>query len=152
VWRLAPIYGRSDRDGIRSHFYLWPLYRTTEQDDGDFHFRRRDGVLVLWRHQREWDEDTRRSRSLDTLLGVLRSDARDGRPAGQVPALIDSCCRPTAACSPVGTPLGRTPVGHRSGRRARLERPLGPGHARARAAAIALVRRSVAARKEARGD
>jgi len=90
VWRLAPIYGRSDRDGIRSHFYAWPLYRTTDQDDDDFHFHRRDGVLVVWRHQREWDEATRRSRDLDTLLGVLRSDARDGRPAGQVPALIDS--------------------------------------------------------------
>jgi hypothetical protein len=90
VWRLAPLYGRSDQGGIRSHFYLWPLYRTSEQDDDDFHFRRRDGVLVLWRHQREWDEHSRHSRDLDTLLGVVRSDARDGRPAGQVPALIDS--------------------------------------------------------------
>lgn len=90
VWRLAPLYGRSERDGIRSQFYAWPLYRTTEQDDGDFHFRRQDGLLVVWRHQREWDEETRRSRDLDTFLGLLRSDARDGRPAGQVPALIDS--------------------------------------------------------------
>jgi hypothetical protein len=90
VWRLAPIYGRSDRDGIRSHFYAWPLYRTTDQDDEDFHFHRRDGLLVVWRHQRERDENTRRSRDLDTLLGVLRSDARDGRPAGQLPALMDS--------------------------------------------------------------
>src|SRR5262249_47718782 len=50
VWRLAPIYGWSDRDGIRSRFILWPLYRETDQEDGDFHFRRRDGVLVVGRH------------------------------------------------------------------------------------------------------
>jgi hypothetical protein len=90
VWRLAPIYGRSDRDGIRSSFWLWPLYRTTDQDDEDFHFHRRDGLLVIWRHQWERDEDTRHSRDLDTVLGLLRSDAHDGRPAGQIPALMDS--------------------------------------------------------------
>ena len=90
VWRLAPFYGWSDRDGIRSTFVLWPLYRTTDQEDGDFHFHRRDGLLVLWRHQRERDPGTGHTRALDTLLGVLRSDAVNGRPAGQVPALMDS--------------------------------------------------------------
>jgi len=90
VWRLAPFYGWSDREGIRSTFVLWPLYRTTDQEHGDFHFHRRDGLLVVWRHQRERDPGTGHSRALDTLLGVLRSDAVNGRPAGQVPALMDS--------------------------------------------------------------
>src|SRR5262249_19710284 len=90
VWRLAPFYGWSDREGIRSSFVLWPLYRTTDQEDGDFHFHRRDGLLVVWRPQREGDPGTGHSRALDTLLGVLRSDAVNGRSAGQVPALMDS--------------------------------------------------------------
>lgn len=90
TWRLAPVYGRSDRDGITSHFYAWPAYRTRTQDQGEFHYRRQDALLVFWRHEQQWNDTSGRRIGLTTLFPVLRSDVRDGRAFGQVPALLDS--------------------------------------------------------------
>lgn len=90
TWRLAPFYGYSDRDGIRSRFIAWPFFRSTEQDTDDFHFRRRDAILILWRRQWQWNEATGQRASLLTVFPVVRSAEEDGRPAGQVPAIVDS--------------------------------------------------------------
>lgn len=90
TWRLAPFYGYSDRDGIRSRFIAWPFFRSTEQDADDFHFRRRDAILILWRRQWQWNEATGQRSSLWTLFPLVRSTEENGRPAGQVPALFDS--------------------------------------------------------------
>jgi hypothetical protein len=90
TWRVAPFYGRSDRDGISSRFYAWPAYRTRDQDEGDFHYRHRDALLVLWRSQEQWNEASRHHESVLTLFPVLRLEEADGRHFGQVPALADS--------------------------------------------------------------
>jgi hypothetical protein len=90
VWRLTPFYGYSDRDGIRSRFVAWPFFRSTDQDADDFHFRRRDAILILWRRQWQWNEATGARSSLFTLFPLIRSASDDGRPSGQVPALFDS--------------------------------------------------------------
>jgi hypothetical protein len=90
TWRMAPFFGRSDRDGISSRFYAWPAYRTRIQDTADFHFERRDAILVLWRQQRQWSEATGHREDLTTLFPVWRSEVDDGRPFGQAPAVMDS--------------------------------------------------------------
>jgi len=90
TWRLVPFYGRSDRDGISSRFYMWPAYRVKRQDTDEFHYERRDAVFLLWRHQtldggeRNWHE------RLDTLFPLYRDQDDDGRRFGQAPAILDS--------------------------------------------------------------
>ncbi len=90
TWRLVPVYGRSDRDGISSRFYAWPCYRTKTQDQDDFHFRHQDALLILWRREWQWNDDTGRRGTLTTLFPLLRSERQDDRSEGQVPALADS--------------------------------------------------------------
>jgi hypothetical protein len=90
TWRLFPIYGRSSRDGITRRFYLWPALRSLAQDDGAFHFRRHDAMLVAWRRERDWDDATGRTHGLDTLVGLWRVDTLDGLSSGQVPAVFDA--------------------------------------------------------------
>jgi hypothetical protein len=90
TWRVFPVYGRSERRGIVSRFYAWPAYRTKSQDVEDFHYRRRDVGLVLWRRQRLDNEASGRTEGILTLFPLLRSTDEDGRVAGQTPALVDS--------------------------------------------------------------
>lgn len=90
TWRLAPFYGRTDRDGISSRFYAWPAYRRKTQDVDEFHYQRRDVGLVLWRQVRLTNETSGRAEELLTLFPVLRATRENGRAAGQVPALLDS--------------------------------------------------------------
>ncbi|MGH7895846.1 MAG: hypothetical protein ACREQL_14335, partial [Candidatus Binatia bacterium] len=90
TWRVAPFYGRSDVDGIVRHFYLWPLWRTVVDDRGDFHFRRRDALLLAWRSQWDWDDASGASHALTTLVGGFRSERTGDRASGQAPALLDA--------------------------------------------------------------
>lgn len=90
TFRVAPFWGRSDDGRVRSRFWLWPLYRATDQDEDDFHARRRDLFLVLGRAQWQWDEASGRRESLQTLVPLLRNVVRDGRASGQVPSLVDA--------------------------------------------------------------
>jgi hypothetical protein len=90
TWRLFPVYGRSDHRGIASRFYAWPAYRTKSQDVDDFHYRRRDVGLLLWRRQHQWNEASGRDERLMTLVPALRAVCDDGRRFGQAPALADS--------------------------------------------------------------
>lgn len=90
TWRVAPFYGRSDRDHVSSRFYAWPAWRTRTQDVEDFHYERRDAMLILWRRQEQSNETTGHRERLLTLFPALRSEEIDGRRFGQVPALADS--------------------------------------------------------------
>jgi hypothetical protein len=90
VWRAFPFYGRSDVRGISSRLYAWPAYRTKRQDVDDFHYRRRDVGLVLWRLQDQENEESGRAERLLTAFPVLRSERQDWRRFGQTPALLDS--------------------------------------------------------------
>jgi hypothetical protein len=90
TWRIFPLYGRARDAGIERRFYLWPSYRTLVQDQGTFHFRRRDAMLILWRSERSWDDASGRAQGLSTLAPLWRIDEMDGRTYGQVPAPLDS--------------------------------------------------------------
>ena len=90
VWRVFPVYGRSEARGVESRFYAWPAYRTKSQDVDDFHYRRRDVGLVLWRRQRLESETSGRDERLLTTFPLLRHACDDGRRYGQAPALADS--------------------------------------------------------------
>lgn len=90
TFRIPPFWGRSEQGGVRSRFWLWPLLRATDQDEPDFHARRRDLALILGRAQWGWDEASGRRESLVTLLPLIRHVARDGAVAGQSPALVDA--------------------------------------------------------------
>jgi len=90
TWRLFPFYGRSDRDGISSRFYAWPAYRWKAQDENDFHYRRQDVMLLLWRRQTLTSGDSGHRERLLTLFPALRSEHDDGRRFGQAPAVVDS--------------------------------------------------------------
>jgi hypothetical protein len=56
----------------------------------DFHYRRRDVGLVLWRLQDQENEESGRAERLLTAFPVLRSQRQDWRRFGQTPALVDS--------------------------------------------------------------
>jgi hypothetical protein len=90
AWRLAPIYGRSERDGIASGFSAWPAYRWKTQDVDEFHYEREDALLVVWRRQRMENSATGRRERLFTLFPALRHVEENGRRFGQAPALADS--------------------------------------------------------------
>jgi len=90
TWRLAPIYGRTDRDGTSSRFYAWPLYREKRQDLDDYHSTRRDSIFLLWRLQTSDDAATGRHERLHTLFPVLRAAEENERRYGQAPAILDS--------------------------------------------------------------
>jgi hypothetical protein len=90
TWRVAPIYGRSDRDGISSGFWAWPAYRWKTQDVEEFHYEREDVMAILWRRQRLENAASGRRERLLTLFPVLRGAEEDGRAHGQAPALADS--------------------------------------------------------------
>lgn len=90
TFRVAPFWGRSDDGRLRSRFWLWPLYRATDQDEDDFHARRRDLLLILGRLQWQWDEATGAESALQTLVPAVRNVVQDGRAAGQAPALVDA--------------------------------------------------------------
>jgi len=90
VERWAPFWGRSDVGGIHSRFWLWPLARAVDQDQDDDHYRRRDALLILWRDEREWNEETGHHAALWTLFPLLRQVASDDRVAGQAPAILDA--------------------------------------------------------------
>ena len=90
TWRLVPIYGRSDRDGVSSRFWAWPAYREKHQDVEGFHYTRRDSFFLLWRRQTLDDEETGRHERLHTLFPLLRAAAENERRFGQVPAIFDS--------------------------------------------------------------
>jgi len=90
IWRVFPVYGRSEGRGVASRFYAWPAYRTKSQDVDEFHYRRRDVGLVLLRRQRMENEESGRDERLLTVFPVLRHACDDGRRYGQTPALVDS--------------------------------------------------------------
>jgi hypothetical protein len=90
TWRLAPIYGRSDRDGISSRFWAWPALRTKSQDVEDFHYRRTDVLGVVWRRQTLESGASGRRERLLTIFPALRSERANERRYGQAPALVDS--------------------------------------------------------------
>ncbi|HJQ83369.1 MAG TPA: hypothetical protein VKA21_04790 [Candidatus Binatia bacterium] len=90
TWRLFPVYGRSEHRGLASRFYAWPAYRTKAQDADDFHYRRRDVGLLLWRRQRVASERSGRDEELLTVFPALRSERDAERRFGQTPALLDS--------------------------------------------------------------
>jgi len=90
TWRLAPFYGRSDDGAVARRFYLWPAWRTLAEDRGDFHFRRRDALLLAWRSQWDWDEATGSSHALMTLVGGFRAERTGDRASGQLPAVLDA--------------------------------------------------------------
>ena len=56
----------------------------------DFHYRRDDVGMVVWRRQSVSNETSGHRERLLTVLGVLRRDQEDGRSFGQTPALADS--------------------------------------------------------------
>ncbi len=105
VWRFAPLYGRSERDGITSTFYAWPAWRTTVQDNEDFHFERRDALLLLWRSQEQQSAASGHRQRLLTLFPLLRSEEHDERAYGQVPALADSLLPHTRGVLAMWAPL-----------------------------------------------
>jgi hypothetical protein len=105
TWRLAPIYGRSDRDGISSRFWAWPAYRTKSQDADDFHYRRSDVMGVVWRRQTLRSDASGRREDLLTVLGALRSEWQDGRRSGQSPALLDSVLPKNRGVAALWAPL-----------------------------------------------
>jgi hypothetical protein len=90
TWRLAPFYGRSDRDGISSRFYAWPVYRRKFQDVDAFHYRRQDVFAVLWRRQTVANDVSGRWERLETVFPALRAEEAGDRDFGQVPAVFDS--------------------------------------------------------------
>jgi hypothetical protein len=90
TWRLVPIYGRSDRDGISSRFYAWPAYRRKSQDVDEFHYEREDVMAVIWRRQHLENAVSGRQERLLTLFPALRSEHDGARSFGQAPALADS--------------------------------------------------------------
>src|SRR6185295_973306 len=90
TWRVFPFYGRSDNRGIATHFYAWPAYREKTQEVDDFHYRRQDVGLVLWRRQEQRNAASGHSEELLTTFPALRSQREDERFFGQVPALADS--------------------------------------------------------------
>jgi hypothetical protein len=90
VERWAPLWGRSDVGGIRSRFWLWPVARTTDQDQDDAHYHRRDAFLVLWRDVRAWNDASGRREGLWTLFPLWRETAVDDRIDGQAPAIADA--------------------------------------------------------------
>jgi hypothetical protein len=90
TWRVAPIYGRTDRDGVSSRFWAWPAYRRKTQDVDEFHYERQDSLLVLWRQQRLDNTATGRHERLYTLFPAVRSEVDGDRRFGQAPALLDS--------------------------------------------------------------
>jgi hypothetical protein len=65
-------------------------YRTKSQDVEDFHYRRHDVGLVLWRRQRLESEASGHDERLLTVFPLLRDASDDGRRHGQTPALADS--------------------------------------------------------------
>ena len=82
---------------------LWPLYRTTDQEDGDFHFHRRDGLLVVWRHQCEREPETRHTRASIRSSACCAATPSTVGPPVRYPALMDSLVPATAAswrCGP----------------------------------------------------
>src|SRR6185295_8355806 len=79
VWRLWPVYGRSDHDGISSRFWVWPAYRHKIQHVDDFYYERRDVGLILWRRQSLASETTGRREELLTVFPALRAETRNGR-------------------------------------------------------------------------
>jgi hypothetical protein len=105
VERWAPLWGRSDVGGIRSRFWLWPLARATDQDADDFHYRRRDGLLFLFRDETQWNEATGRRAGLWTLFPLLRQTVADHRVAGQVPALLDALAPRSRGVDALWAPL-----------------------------------------------
>lgn len=107
VWRLWPVYGRSDRDGISSRFWAWPAYRRKIQDADDFHYERRDVGLLLWRHQSVTSAASERRETLMTLVPLLRAETVDGRASGQVPALLDSVLPKNRGVRQIWAPLYR---------------------------------------------
>jgi hypothetical protein len=90
TWRLAPFYGRIDEHGFSSRFYAWPGYRWRALDRDDYHFERRDALLLLWRREDEHNDASGREVHLWTLFPALRSRTFAGRHVGQAPALVDS--------------------------------------------------------------
>jgi hypothetical protein len=90
TWRFAPFYGRSERDGIASHFYGWPAWRSLTQDTDDFHYERQDALLLVWRRQAQRSLTSGHEERLLTLFPVLRREEKDDRHFGQSPALADS--------------------------------------------------------------
>lgn len=90
TWRLLPFYGRSDHRGISSCTYAWPAYRWKAQDEGDFHYERRDVGWVLWRRQELRNAASGREETIHTLVPLLRSVRDNERHFGQAPALLDS--------------------------------------------------------------
>jgi len=105
TWRFAPFYGRSDRDGIVRRFYAWPAWRTTIQDADDFHYERRDALLVVWRREEQESAVSGHRRRLLTLFPALRADEHDGRALGQAPALFDSILPENRGLHAVWAPL-----------------------------------------------
>ncbi len=90
VWRMAPFYGRSDRDGVSSRFVAWPAWRRRTQDVEGFHYERRDVGLLLWRRQTTASETSGHHERLLTLFPLLHDEDQDGRRHGQTPAIVDS--------------------------------------------------------------
>jgi hypothetical protein len=105
TWRFAPFYGRSDRDGISSRFYAWPVYRRRTQDVDDFHYQRRDVGLVLWRQQSLRNDASGRREDLLTVFPALRAADDNGRLWGQAPAFLDSLLPRNRAVLALWAPL-----------------------------------------------
>ena len=89
TWRLAPVYGRTDRDGFSSRFYAWPLYRWHRVETADTTFERSDLLLLLWRWQRQ-TLPSGRDQTLHTLFPLWRAEIDGATHRGQIPALVDS--------------------------------------------------------------
>lgn len=107
TWRLVPIYGRSDRDGIHSRFWAWPALRWKMQDADDFRYERTDVLAVLWRRQVLTSDASGRRERLTTLFPLLRSEEVNGRRFGQVPALVDGLMPKNRGVGGMWAPLWR---------------------------------------------
>jgi hypothetical protein len=105
TWRIAPFYGRSDRDGVSSRFWAWPAYRVKHQDVDDFHYTRRDVLFLLWRHQTLDSEESGRHERLHTLFPLFRDADENGRRFGQAPALLDGLMPENEGVLSVWAPL-----------------------------------------------
>ncbi len=88
--RLAPFYGDQRRGDLHSRFFLWPLYRTREQETDTYRYRRRDFFLVLGRDVEEVDTESHRRRELQTLFPLFRRSVEDENAQFSTFALLDA--------------------------------------------------------------
>jgi hypothetical protein len=88
--RLWPFYEDTHFGDVHARFVMWPLYRWSTQEVGDYHFTRSDVLLMLYRRIDEVDSAQRHRRRLHTLFPLYRINAADGDEEWSTLALLDA--------------------------------------------------------------